>query len=90
MKNSSFNRILLTLSLQIYETLYLVKEKLQKAMNLLDMMTNILERMEWDEHFLLARMEHLITIVKFTRRVKYFWLIIVGKLQLGLSSLLGS
>ena len=61
---------LLAISLQIYETLF--KEKLLKAMDLIDMMGNILENIEWDSHFLLARMEHLIMVAKFIRRIKIF------------------
>ncbi len=66
----SLTEFLLTLSLQIYENLF--QEKLRKAMNLFDMMTNVLERMEWEEHVLLARMDQLIKIAKFTRKIKIF------------------
>jgi len=61
---------LLTLSLQIYETIF--QEKLHKAVQLMGMMVDMLEQMEWEDHFLLSRMELLITIAKFMRRVKVF------------------
>ena len=61
---------LLTLSLQIYETLF--EDKLHRAMHLKEMMVDILEQMEWEDHFLLARVEQLLIVAKFMRRVKIF------------------
>ena len=69
-KQIPLTEFLLTLSLQIYENLF--QEKLHKAMILKDMMTYILEKMGWEDHFLLMRMEQILVLAKIARRLKIF------------------
>lgn len=69
-KEVPLTEFLLTLSLKIYKNLF--NEKLHKAISLLEMMGDILEQMEWEDHFLLKRMKGLLILAKLTRRVKIF------------------
>lgn len=62
--------LLLTFSLQIFETLF--EEKLLKAMHLMEMMADILEKIGWEDHFLLIRLEQHLLCAKCMRKVKIF------------------
>ncbi len=67
-KRVPLTEFILTLSLQIFEALF--QENLHKAIHLSEMVVDILKKMEWEDHFLLARVEQLLVVAKFTRRIK--------------------